>query len=302
MRIHIYCVTFCAESVSAMTSFEILASFLKPLEVFGLQYFSLTSVSNFSKWRIFYCGLRITFYLMTTVELWVMMFQQQSDVDIEKNVLSFLLKIFSFLSYLIVTLTGIAEALLKQKSERNFFEIVREFEENFAYNFKRRINFGCFKKLLTRRIVFMVVLPTVVIVSTRISVRLSKHPMSFLFLYFMFVYAIDNAHSQLILYKFCFYVDMITLHLRSVLEIVQDFNTKTPNLKEILALKKLYVLTLEMTREFNNFMANTVQYYIVSTVFWLMISNYRLLEIQFGTLEKSGNLAGELRTGRPEDF
>lgn len=276
-----------------MTSYNVLDFVLKPLEIFGLQYFSLNSSWKFSKWRIFYFTIRITFYLSTTVKFWFTMFQNQKDIKIEKNVLSFLLNFFSMMTIILSNILSLVEPLLKNKSERNFFNLVQEFSENFRFYFKRKIYLKYFKKVLIQRLIFVVILPSILAVTFRTLTYLTKHDFGPIFLYFIFIYFIDMINSQLILYKFWFYVDLISLHLKSLKEIAENFNEKLPNLTEILALKKLFILILEMTKEFNNFMSGTVQFYMISTIFWLMITNYRLLEIQFGILEKKGNQIGE---------
>jgi hypothetical protein len=75
---------------------------------------------------------------------------------------------------------------------------------------------------------------------------------------------------------------MITLHLKAILDAIETFNERNAKVGEILALKKLYILTLEMTKEFNGFMRNSIQFFINNYVLWFLICIYRILRIKLG--------------------
>jgi hypothetical protein len=207
--------------------------------------------------------------------------------------LSFVIKDFGLLATICTTIIAIVEPFVKRKREENFYGIVEEFSENFEFYFQRKICFKRFKRTLKSRLIFLVFAMTSFLTFTKVVKKISFGKLSFEYFYYMVIYTIDIASTQLILYKFCFYVDFISLHLKALKEIVENFHIKSPSLKEVLTLKKLYILILEMSREFNGFMTNTIQSYITSTVLWLIMSNYLLLEIQFGELEEKGRKHGE---------
>lgn len=209
-----------------------------------------------------------------------------SDIKIERNMLSFTLAFLHFASIIARTVTVICESFWKVKSEKKFYDYVEEFEEIYRFSFGRKINFAHFKKILTRRLVWIVIIQVMSIVGD-IEHRLSRHPLSFKIVYHMTLLFIDITTASLFLFKTCYYVDVIRIHLKAVHEIFDDFaREKHSKVKKILAAKKLYVMILEMTREFNHFVAQSLQAYIIETAFWLLVSNYRFLEIQFGLLER----------------
>jgi hypothetical protein len=210
---------------------------------------------------------------------------ERHDIKVDKNSLNFIFHLLTLLSIILTTVISISEPLVKNKSERNFFIQLQIFSEVFKFCFKRKINLKDFKKVLTRRLIFLVILPSIVGTIPTLVYRILIKEYSYIYL--MFFYFLDQINLQLILYKFCFYVDLISLHLKCLKEIFENF--QTPKLSEILMMKKLYVLILEVTREFNDFIINTLQFFVFSNVMWLMIAIFRLFEYSQKALEESGD-------------
>lgn len=270
-----------------MTSLESLNLAAKPLEIFGFQYFSIKSTQNsskLSKFRIFFFIFRIFSYTFTTIKLWLNVSELHDELNVQENILVKLLNIFQIFVNVLETAVAIVEPFVKVKSERKFYELSREFQEILSFNFKRKIYFKKLSKTFIRRLIFVTATMTIFIFYFDLKVTLELYGSYLTSIYYFLIYLIDVNASQLILYKFCFYVDLITLHLKALLE---AFDEKSSKVKDILSLKKLYVLVLEMTREFNYFMSVTAQFYILTGFIWIFFSIYRIIQIKLGVVDES---------------
>lgn len=156
-----------------------------------------------------------------------------------------------------------------------------EFQGILNKNFHRKIKYGKFKKILVKRLFSFGILLVIAILIQGQELVLEEEFGIFL-IFSIFLYFIDAATCILILFKFTFYTDLLCIHLKAISEILGRSRKKF----EILTVKKLYVVNLEMSREVENFMRITMQNFIIEMIFWLLISTYRAIEVQFELFDR----------------
>lgn len=98
--------------------------------------------------------------------------------------------------------------------------------------------------------------------------------MSLTNLVFFVISVTETFIKFLILYKFCFYVDLICICLKNLLEILNQIPLYSHNkqlvLHKIYQIKKSYTFIVEMTDELNNFMSITISVFTVNEMLWIL--------------------------------
>lgn len=256
-----------------MKNIEESSLYLKILEFFGLQYFSLSSFTlslNLKfpsiKYTIYFLFRNILF-IMIDGSSWFHFYAQFQNESLNENILGFVFKIFVIFLSIIKYFIAFFEAFFKTNSNQKFLFIFSELEIFLKVKFNKQFNFYKLKKVLVHRLILIVIVLVIytLIFGIKIEIMLIK------------IWT-DFFTNFLILYKSCFYVDLIYMSLNNLLTVLNEFPKYYQNEKLILIkifeIKKIYICIIEMTDELNKFLSLTLTLYLVNNFMWVLTDCY----------------------------
>lgn len=268
-----------------MSDINELSAYLRPLEIFGLQYFSLFALklntnlkfasknylSYFLCYICAYIGIAYLNEVLNAAERNKIRLQIGSD-DIFFNTIVIILPILSFFR----TLIALTEPLFKVISNQKFFVLLFEFNEFLATELDAKINFDNLKKVLKQRLLILCSF------------------MAFQHLVFIYKLAMNFSTNLLVknlyisfqivtifltLYKICFYVDLIYICLSSFNDSLDQIAVYSHDnkllLKKIYQMMRAYIHIIEISAEFNGFISETIGSYMVLQIMYISWRIYK---------------------------
>lgn len=284
-----------------MSELKILNSHLKILQIFGFQFFSLSSLNfNYkslkfaSKVYVVYFIFRIGLLCISLFYLVLFYYNNFQNISIKQNIFGFILKnVATFLSWF-RSFNSIVEAFVKIKSNKKFFLHLNNFIKITKKQLEVKIYFKKFHKVLMRRQLYVLISASFLTFSDLTSV---ENIAGFGFLYQIFIHFVSYSVGFLILYKFCFLVDTICLclmnfhdNLDMIASTGEDFRDL---LKKIYILKRSYIYIIEMTVELKNFMFVTISTSISCSFVWLLTRLYQILLMIFDERQRNDKMTGK---------
>lgn len=263
-----------------MSKIKSLNPFLKPLEYFFLQYFSFSDLKfNIDLkfickvlFGVFYIILTLIFTFMYRVE-W---FNMLCNFSIDDNFFGYNFEIF-ILYYSVIHISWlIFEVFIKFKSNIKFVKLLIKFECILMLNFNKKFALKSFKKILMHRLVLIGFYVASVFFAVKDNIDkygLNGIVVSLVHINFILL-------TSFIMYKICFYLDIICICLMNLNEILDKILKFSHNrnlfLRQIYQFKKCYILILKMTQELNYFMSNSISLFMLTGIFWMTVRLYRI--------------------------
>lgn len=272
-----------------MLKYKKLSKFLKPLEIFGLQYFSLFDLSS----KFTSTGYKIYFFIYTSTICFIVLTFRQSFFDLfrkvplKENILGYSAEIFVNFFLFCQFLLFVSEAFFKVENNKNFFIIFYKFDKFLSLKMNTKLRLKFLNKIFKRRIILIAFLAIIFAIPEVGLVKNFGVDGFFVF----FVVLIDFTTICLALYKICFYVDLLCFCLMKFNEILDQIVLFSHNrkllLRKICQCKRCYVFVVEMTEEFNAFMSITLNIYIYMGILWLSIRFYYFLQLNIDDVSKA---------------
>ncbi|KAL7015348.1 hypothetical protein ACKWTF_016408 [Chironomus riparius] len=273
-----------------MSEIPKLNTYLKPQEYFGLQFFALSYLNEKSKVKFTSTMYIISFIIRIVLNLYGYIFSGLfygtiKNISMTENLLGFTLEIVVTFFTAAKVLFGIIEAFVKVKSNQKFFILLHKFESFLVQNMNSRLHFGDFWIIQKYRMIFI----GVVLTSFSLSIGIPMTKASRLFLFLgLFVNMLGFC---LILFKICFYVDIVGVCLRNFHESLERISINVHNeqimVRNIYQSKRLYIYIIKMTKQLNNFMSITIYLFMVSQTLYLSLRFYHLLLNDFCDLMRT---------------
>ena len=256
-----------------MSKIRELSSFLKPLEIFSLQLFS-TNKQNFlnlnlkypSRGFAIYFICRLTFFLIGTPLTWMSFYKYFQNKNVNDNIVAFIFKAFTVILSPPRTLIAFAEAIIKIQSNYKFLIIFNDFCCLMEDEFKRVVKLRKFKRNLIPRLIQLVMVAMAFVAFRMAEYIKSKNSLPLWRVILMTsTFVINLTTVFMMLYKFCFYVDLIGVCMDNLIENLEfcllfKFDRKLM-LKKLYYMKKSYIYIIEMADELNYFMSWTISIY-----------------------------------------
>ena len=283
-----------------MSDIKNLNSYLKILQIFCFQFFSLLSL-NFktnklsfaSKGYAAYFVVRIGLLFASLFYLWLHYYKNFQSASIRQNVFGYILKIAAALLSWFRAFNSIVESFVKIKSNQEFFINLNNFSETIKEQLNVEINLKKFEKILIRRQVYILVFASFLTANDIMSI---KNVSGFGIFYQIFVHFMSHMVSFLILYKLCFYIDTICICLMTFydnLDVIASADVHSSKLlRKIYALKNSYFFIIEMTAGLNHFMYITISTYITFSFVWLVTRLYQILIMWLDETKRGDKMTG----------
>ncbi|KAL7015351.1 hypothetical protein ACKWTF_016411 [Chironomus riparius] len=262
-----------------------LSSFLKPLEVLNLQFFSLSKLncpSRFSKQiRMIYFICYIVMTILSTLHLYPAWYASTKIRMSGENLLLFSLEVLMSILAPVQAQVAYQQALLKTRSNQSFFKHLIEFDRYLKWNMRSGISFKNFRKILIRRLILISLISFVAIQKTMyIVIKLENSKVLATFIRFLYMMTVWFT-----LYKICFYVDIICICLIKFHHILDQIVSFSHNrkllLRKIYQCKRCYIYIIEIVEELNYFMSVTINFVAVTGILWISLRSYQLLQFAF---------------------
>ena len=268
-----------------MSEIKQLSPCLRPLEIFGLQYFSLSrlkfksSLKFASKNSLIYFLCYIFIYIGLAYLNEVLSAEERNKIrlkigadDIFFNTIVIVLPILAFFR----TLIALTEPLFKAIGNQKFFVILNEFQEFLVTQLDVKITFKNFKKILNQRLLILcgflafqhLFLIYKLIVNFSFNLLMKNLYMSF-----------QIITVFLILYKICFYVDLIYICLKTFHDTIDQIPVYNQDdkilVKKIYRMMRAYIYIIEISAEFNGFIAGTIGSYMALQILYISWRVYK---------------------------
>jgi len=270
-----------------MSNIQELSPYLKALEIFGLQFFSLSTLDFKSK-KLKFVSKYFIIYLVIVIcpLLGYVCYSRytvyQSYEFKRENALEFVFKVLAMLIMVIRKILSIFEPFWKVKSYQKFFIILNEFCLIFKYEFNLKIDFKKFKKILNFRNIFAV-FAAFSLVSFDLIVDGDFKDIFYYIKYLL--HFIELYTKYLSIYKFCFYIDLISICLNNILDVLDQLPLYKHNKKILLCkiyqIKRSYICVIKMTDKVNYFMFFTKNLLELGEIMWILTLLYIAINIYY---------------------
>lgn len=281
-----------------MSKITKLSPLLKPLEIFGLQYFS-AKFTNFnsalkfpSKFATFYFLFRLFLFLIGTSFTWFHFYAEIQNKSFKENVVAFIFKGCTVILSAVRMFVAFTEALIKIKSNQKLLILFTELCGFMDNHFKMKINLKLFIRGRKFRLIRLAVVSILLVIAGTIG-YIGSPILHVIILALNF--CINFTTIFLISYKFCFYVDLIKVCLENLLTILDKCllyrHDKDLLLKKIYQAKRIYIFILDMSNELNNFMFLTISTYTVCEFMWILTHFHQIFRVYLGGVEATKSLS-----------
>ena len=268
-----------------MSNVKELSQHLKVLEIFSLQFFSISKLNfkskklkSTSKNYLIYlvlCPIPVLIIISYSTYTNFLNFSYSSE-----NYLGKVFRFFGHVASIFRLFSEVFESLFKVSQNQEFFMLFEEFCEFILKEFKLKICLKFLKKFLFLRLIF--VFSSSIFVSFVILLNEFNYFDSVFYFNFFTIF-FDLTFASLIIFKFCFYVDLICI---SLMKINESFNqiplfshNKQLMLNKIYKIKRSYIYVIELTDLLNSFMAVTIFSVQLSQMMWILDTFYFLINV-----------------------
>ena len=277
-----------------------LSPLLKPLELIGLQYFSANKInvqSNSimlipSKWHIIYFSFRLLLFLLGTSFTWFHFYAEIQNKSFEENIVTFIFKGCTVILSTARMLVAFTEALIKVKSNQKFLILYAKLCDLMESEFKLNINLKMFKRSRKFKLIRILIAAVFLVIAGTIGYIGCPIPHV---LILALNFCINFTTIFLILYKFCFYVDLIGVCLKSLLDILDDCSLYRQNkellLNKIYQVKRIYIYIIKMNNELNCFMSLTISTYTICEFMWILTHFHQIFRVYLGDVDAFKSLS-----------
>lgn len=284
-----------------MSEIRNLGQFLRPLEAFGLQYFSLSKFNFILSSRFASFGYKVYFFCYTASIVLLMIYFREPYLDliqklsINENMLGYAIEMIVTIFILGQISVNNFEAFITVKSNQNFFKILHKFDKFLDENLDTKIITEKLRKILKHRLILIASL--IVIISIPHSKVVIDHGFHGFFTFCMIInYFIIICMWT---YKLCFYVDVIGICLVKFHEILDQIEESSHDKKEMLMriykCRRCYVYIIEILDELNSCMIFTLNLYIFCGTLWITLRFYYFLQLN---IEDPASFTGEFNSLR----
>lgn len=270
-----------------MSNIQQLSPYLKTLEIFGLQFFSLSTL-DFKLKKLKFVSKYFKIYLLIVIcpllsyVCYSRYTMYQGYEFKSNNALEFVFRVLAMLIMVIRKILSIFEPFWKVKSYQKFFIILNDFCLIFKYEFNLKIDFKNFKKILIFRNIFAV-FAALSLVSFDLIVDGDFEDIYYYFTYSL--HFIELYAKYLSIYSFCFYVDLISICLKNVLDVIDQLPLYKHNKKILLCkiyqIKRSYIYVIKMTDKVNYFMFFTKNLLELGEIVWILTLLYVAINIYY---------------------
>lgn len=267
-----------------MSDIKQLSSHLKVLKIFGLQCFSIQFLNFKSKKLKFasknYLIYFLTFPLVDMILSSYFTYENFAGYSFEsEEYLGLIFRILGHFASIFRLYAEFCESLFKIKQNQNFFMVFEEFCEFILLEFRLKTRVKFLKRFLIRRTILTFSFSIFVVLVFYFA---EKDFAALNFAYFRyFALFIDFMLETLIIFKFCFYVDLICVCLRNLKDIFEQISLYMYNkellLNKVYKIKRSYIYIVEMTKSLNNFMSMTIFCLQLSQMMWLLETIYFMI-------------------------
>ncbi|KAL7013228.1 hypothetical protein ACKWTF_015276 [Chironomus riparius] len=269
-----------------MQNLKNFTSVLYPLRFFGLQYFSINSINQFAvnqgtfetKFIILFI-IALPTYSIISSYYYIFAFINFEDVASSHNVLQYEFKIVVYTGRFLIIVVSIFEAFLKTKKAKKIWtkswKVSKLLSHEFGINLK-----GHYWKLhavMKRRMMLIFIGLLIVEVVPQISPNFTLHTAV------MIVTKLTGSIIiSLVIFKHCFYVDFINLHISIITDII-----KTKKLNKIHILRQCYTELIKMERQLNESVSLQLPITVSIIIMCLIRRAYRFYALFTGQLHVS---------------
>lgn len=270
-----------------MSEIRKLNKFSKHLEFFGLQFHSISTKTLNSPPKfasishIIYFIVYSSLFLLGLCFLNGPFYELIQNVSLNENLLGYSLEMFITTQTIGQIFFSIFESFLKVKSNKKFFILLFNFDKFLKLKMRTKIDIKKFRKILKRRLILLYFSATMVILSDTALIKIYgiKELLNLVMIFTHFVTVC------LVLFKICFYVDLLCICLMKFNEILDQIVALSHNrkllLRKIYQCKQCYIIIIEMSKELNNFLSLTLNAYIYVGVLWMTMRFYHFFELNF---------------------
>jgi len=282
-----------------MKNLKILNSELRPLQLFGLQYFSLNSINQFAsnqgtydkKFLILFI-LALPLYSVISSYYYIYAFIHFEDVTSTHNVLQYEFKIVTYFGRVLIIAVSILEPFLKTKKVKKIWtkgwKVGKLLRREFGVNLK-----GIYWKLkavIRRRLILIFIGLTIVEIFPKIFSNFTPNAAV------MCVTKLTGSIIiSLVIFKHCFYVDFINIHITTITDIInqnfninnQKFQQKSEIIHKIHILRQCYTEIIKMEKIANESVSLQLPITVSIIIMCLIRRVYRFYSLFTGQLHVS---------------
>lgn len=282
-----------------MENLKVLSSELRPLQLFGLQYFSLNSINQFAsnhgtfekKFLILFI-LALPLYSVISSYYYIYAFIYFEDVRSTHNVLQYEFKIVTYFGRVLIIAISIFEPFLKTKKIKKVWtkgwKVGKLLKREFGVDLK-----GIYWKLkavIRRRLILIFIGLTIFEIFPKFFSNFT--PLSAI----MCVTKLTGSIIiSLVIFKHCFYVDFINIHITAITDIInQNFNTKKSSINKkseiihkIHILRQCYTEIIKMAKLANESVSLQLPITVSIIIMCLIRRVYRFYSLFTGQLHVS---------------
>lgn len=207
------------------------------------------------------------------------------DVSSGQNILHYIMKIFIAGGKFADLIIYVIEGFLRTENFKNIFKKSVEVQKILRENFLQKINFENLRRKFFNSTILSAFFTT--LLEGVFLYRNISRPNIF---YLSTLRVVRTFITNLLLIRFWFYVNFVNLHLDAILEVLnQNFlefsRSEFECVRRLNAIRKCYILALEMARELTVAVWSLTTIHVLVTVVSCVRRLYRLYSIFQGALE-----------------
>lgn len=268
-----------------MESLKKLECFMKIFQQYGSQHFTLTNLYTPLSFRQ-QIAFAITLGFNLGVAYYCNLYSFKNNVDISsgKNILHYIMKFVTFGARFVLPIVNVIESFIRTDDLKNIFIESMKIQRILRKNFLHKLKCGRMKRKFVARILLIFVGSF----GLEMIYFYKNYHTKLIYLGFSLRF-FRTFFSQMIVLKFCFYIEFICVHLSSILCVVKErflefSKTEQEAVFRVMALRCCYNRILTMMRSMRHSFWWTISFYTFVTVLSIIRRLYKIYTMAQGLL------------------